>query len=181
MDDATSNHPFITATISLGTKTNTSLTVSSAHGGDSMTRGFVTQWSSSIYEDETDDTMTLPAGTNITEDLNLTCTIGTATLSYTISQYDTYVIPSWISLDSSTGVLSGTAPTPASAKEYKFYVDSAWTDSPAPSGTTQKLVTVNVGAFVEVETETEEVPSNRFSSDVAAYFAQIAVGIIAVL
>lgn len=181
MNDATSSHPFITFTITLGSKANSTVTASSAHGGEAMIRSINSEWTSSIYEDETNDTISLPAATAISDELNLTCTIGTASLTYTISQYDAYTIPSWISIDSSTGVLSGTSPTPASAKTFKFYVDSAWTDSPAPPGTVQKVVTVNVEAYVEPETETEEIPDKRSSSDAAALFAQIAVGIIAVL
>ena len=56
---------------------------------------------------------------------DLTCSkTGTTTITYGLSAYLSNVIPSWVSLNSSTGLLTIAAPSVTADTTYPFYVTS---------------------------------------------------------
>ena len=77
---------------------------------------------------------------------DLTCsTTGTTAITYSLSAHPPNAIPSWVSLNSNSGLLSITAPGVISDTTYSFYVDSTYSlaDSSA-----QKLIEVTVLKWV---------------------------------
>ena len=67
---------------------------------------------------------------------DLTCS-STNTISYSIAQYDSSAIPAWISIDSSTGELTISAPEVSADSEYDFYINSQVSGF---TNTVQKLI-----------------------------------------
>jgi hypothetical protein len=67
-------------------------------------------------------------------------------------------MPSWVTFDSSTLEISGTAPLVAQATNYTFYIKSAWTDNfPV---TVQKAITIQVGNTEDTkDVEDTEIPT----------------------
>lgn len=57
-------------------------------------------------------------------DLNLTCSTGSSTITYTLANYKTQSVPSWVSIDSATGVMNVTAPKVLQDVEYIFKIVS---------------------------------------------------------
>ena len=80
-------------------------------------------------------------GTTIQKFPSLTWSVsGSSSVSYNIQNYIT-TAPSWITIDSSTGVLTITAPEVASDTEYSFYVNS---DVSSPLVSVQKIVRIAI-------------------------------------
>ena len=74
--------------------------------------------------------------------LDLTCsTTGTTAITYSLSVYLSNAIPSWVSLNPSTGLLSITAPNVTADTTYPFYVDSTYSGAVS---FVQKLIQVTV-------------------------------------
>ena len=73
---------------------------------------------------------------------DLPCSVsGTTAISYTIANYLTTTAPSWVTIDSSTGTLSVTAPEVSSNTEYDFYINSAVSGVSDPI---QKLIKLTI-------------------------------------
>ena len=73
---------------------------------------------------------------------DLTCsTTGITAITYIISDYFSNVIPSWVSLNPSTGLLTITAPNVIADTTYPFYVDSTYSGAVS---LVQKLIQVTV-------------------------------------
>ena len=71
---------------------------------------------------------------------DLPCSIsGTTTINYSISNYMTSIAPSWVTINSLTGVLSIVAPEVSSNTEYDLYVNSAVS---GVSSSIQKLIKI---------------------------------------
>lgn len=74
--------------------------------------------------------------------LDLTCIGSTGpVIVYTQSQYNSEVIPTWISVDYPNFLMSGTAPTATVNSTHNFYIDA---DSTSWNFTARKLITVNL-------------------------------------
>ena len=77
---------------------------------------------------------------NVTPDL--TCSkAGITSITYSISAYSSNAIPSWVSLNSGTGLLSITAPNVTADTTYPFYVVSTYSGATSPE---QKLIQITV-------------------------------------
>ena len=105
----------------------TSLTINSAsYSNISVTYSSVSYIISDVNY-QTDDLST-SVFENIISQLNpeLPCSVvGTTSIFFSIANYPTSAVPSWISIDPSTGALSFTTPEVDSDTEYNFYIDSA--------------------------------------------------------
>ena len=74
--------------------------------------------------------------------LNLTCsTTGTTLISYSIADYGGTTAPSWVSIDSASGLLTISATSVTSNSEFSFYVNSLVTGLTDP---VQKLIKITV-------------------------------------
>ena len=61
---------------------------------------------------------------NISLPISLPCSMsGNTNLSYSITQYQAYTVPSWVTLDSSSQILN--VSTPSVAGQYQFYINTS--------------------------------------------------------
>ena len=73
---------------------------------------------------------------------DLTCsTTGSTSISYSLASYNGNVIPSWVTINSSTGQLSITTPSPSTNTDYSFYISSTIS---GVSSVVNKLMTISV-------------------------------------
>jgi hypothetical protein len=68
---------------------------------------------------------------------NLSCSIIYQFINYTFSEYGGIPVPEWISIESPSGVVSGTSPWDAEYSQYKVYIDSS-------PGVGQKLLIISI-------------------------------------
>ena len=73
---------------------------------------------------------------------NLSCSFsGSTSITYSLSSYNGSNSPSFMSIDSSTGVLSIVAPSVSSSNDYSFYIDSTVSGLSSP---VQKVIKLTV-------------------------------------
>ena len=73
---------------------------------------------------------------------NLSCSIsGSASIVYSLSNYNSAIIPSFVSINSTTGVLTIAAPSVSSSTSYSFYIDSTVSGM---SGPVQKIINLTI-------------------------------------
>lgn len=77
--------------------------------------------------------------------LELTCTnAADVTITYALAQYNSEVIPDWVTLNPATLKISGTTPNVTTTTTYNFLVDAS---STAWFGTKSKQITLVVNCF----------------------------------
>jgi hypothetical protein len=81
-------------------------------------------WLENIVYYSIDQTMELKPGTNFTLSPDVTWSTTGETVSYTVSNYGNEISPSWVKIDSSTGVISGSAPNDKKDTSYRMYISS---------------------------------------------------------
>ena len=73
---------------------------------------------------------------------DLTCsTTGITSITYSLASYNGNVIPAWITINSSTGQLSITTPSPSTNTDYSFYISSTIS---GVSSAVNKLMTISI-------------------------------------
>jgi hypothetical protein len=72
----------------------------------------------------TDETLSVSAGTNFIIYPEVTWTTSSTTMTHDFSEYNGIPVPEWISIDASTGEVSGTSPWDADNIQYKMYIDT---------------------------------------------------------
>jgi hypothetical protein len=95
------------------------------------------KWIENIVYYSNDQTMKLSAGTNFTLSPEVTWSTIGELVSYTLSDYGNESVPSWVEIDSSTGVISGSAPNDKKDTSYRMYISST---SPEFSSESLKLL-----------------------------------------
>ena len=120
---------------------------------------------------DTQDLGTISSCTQKSVTLDLTWSLsGNTGISHLLISDSTSSPPSWISLNSSTGVLSMTTPNLTAAASYQFYVKS---EVSGDSNVYQNLIKLTVDKYVYVKRQfTNEVKANTYSTQ-----AVMAVGV----
>ena len=87
-------------------------------------------------------TLSVSESTNSTQTPNLSCSYsGSTSIAYSLSSYNGATIPSFVSIDSATGVLTISAPSVSSSTNNSFYIDSTISGL---SGPVQSIVNLAV-------------------------------------
>ena len=85
---------------------------------------------------------TVSESTSSTQSPNLSCSLSGSTLiTYSLSSYNGAIIPSFVSINSTTGILTIAAPSVSSSTTYSFYIDSTIS---GVSGTFQEIINLTV-------------------------------------
>ena len=80
--------------------------------------------------------------TTSTQTPNLSCSfLGSTSITYTLSSYNGATIPSFVSINSATGVLTIVAPSVSISTTYSFFISST---VPGISGPVQKIINLTV-------------------------------------
>ena len=80
--------------------------------------------------------------TTITQTPNLSCSfLGSTSITFSLSSYNGAIIPSFVSINSVTGVLTIAAPSVSSSSTYSFNIDSTVSGM---SGPVQKIINLTV-------------------------------------
>ena len=78
---------------------------------------------------------------------DLPCSIsGSTFISFSTANYMTSTVPSWVAIDSVSGILSINAPEVSLDAEYDFYIDSAVSGASSPIQKLIKLIITNCAA-----------------------------------
>ena len=78
---------------------------------------------------------------------DLPCIIsGSTSISFSTANYMTSTVPSWVAIDSASGILSINAPEVSSNTEYDFYINSAASGVSSPIQKLIKLIITNCAA-----------------------------------
>ena len=80
--------------------------------------------------------------TTSTQIPNLSCSFsGSTSITYNLSSYNGAIIPSFVSIDSTTGVLTIVAPNVSSSTTYSFYITSTISGMSSP---VQKIINLTI-------------------------------------
>jgi hypothetical protein len=97
----------------------------------------LSNWIENIVYYLNGQTMELKPGINFTLFPDVTWSTTGETVSYTLLNYGNAIVPNWVEIDSSTGVISGSAPDDKKDTSYKMYISST---SPEFSNASLKLL-----------------------------------------
>ena len=87
-------------------------------------------------------TYSVSESTTSTQTPNLSCSFSESTsITFSLSSYNGAIIPSFVSIDSVTGVLTIAAPSVSSSTTFSFYIDSTVSGM---SGPVQKIINLTV-------------------------------------
>ena len=115
---------------------------SDAYTNQTVTYNLVSSITSDAYLQTDTQTFSVSESTTSTQTPNLPCSFsGSTSITYSLSSYNGALVPSFVSIDSSTGVLSIVAPSVSSSTTYSFYIDSTISGI---SGTVQKIISLTV-------------------------------------
>ena len=115
---------------------------SSAFSNQSVTYVAGTSYVSDVYYQVNSQTYTYNKNVNVDVTPDLPCApSGTPTIAYSLSAYNGNTVPSWLSIGSSTGLLSIATPNLSSDTSYSFYISSLVTGL---ASSVNKIVTVSV-------------------------------------
>ena len=86
--------------------------------------------------------LSVSESTNSTQTPNLSCSFsGSTSIIYNLSSYNGAIIPSFVSIDSATGVLTIAAPSVSSSTSYSFYITSTISGMSSP---VQKIINLTI-------------------------------------
>jgi hypothetical protein len=120
--------------------TNT-FTVNNSPASGTVTYIEGTSWVENIVYFSSTQTITVIEKENFVISPEVTCSTTGVAVSYTLSQYNSEPVPIWATIDSSTGVLAGTAPEVNSSTSYSMYIDSTSSEF---TGASQKILIIKV-------------------------------------
>ena len=107
-----------------------------------MLYNLVSSITSDAYLQTDTQTFSVSESTTTTQTPNLSCSFsGSTSITYSLSSYNGALVPSFVSINTSTGVLSIVAPSVSSTTTYGFYIDSTISGI---SGTVQKIISLTV-------------------------------------
>ena len=102
----------------------------------------VSSSSSDAYLQIATQSFSVSESTTSTQTPNLSCSFsGSTSITFSLSSYNGGVVPSFVSIDSATGVLSISAPSVSSSTTYSFNIDSTISGM---SGPVQKIINLTV-------------------------------------
>ena len=115
---------------------------------------------------ETQDLGSINSNSEKSYSLNFTCSInGKTEISYSLVSDFSQSLPNWISLNSSTGILSIKSPNLSSAMSYQFYVNSTVSGTPTISYSQLIKILVEKGNSNTKKEATTEVKGCIYSSN----------------
>ena len=95
-----------------------------------------------VYQQTEMENFSVSESTTSTQTPNLSCSFsGSTSITYSLSSYNSVAIPSFVSINSVTGILSIIAPSVSSSTTYSFYIDST---AAGISGPIQKIINLIV-------------------------------------
>ena len=107
-----------------------------------VTYNLISSTTSDAYLQIATQTLSVSESTTSTQTPNLSCSFsGSTSITYSLSSYNGGIIPSFVSIDSATGVLTIAAPSVSSSTTYSFYIDSTISGI---SGPVQKIINLTV-------------------------------------
>jgi hypothetical protein len=131
----------VTASDTLLALVTNSFTVNSSPTSGTVAYLETTSWVENIVYYSSAQTITVIEKENFSISLEVTCSTTGVAVSYALSSYNSESVPKWISIDLSTGVLTGTAPEVNSSTSYSMYLDSTSTEF---TGASQKKLIIQV-------------------------------------
>ena len=130
---------------------------------------------SDVYFQINTETFSVSESTTSTQTPNLSCSFsGSTSITYSLSSHNGAIIPSFVSINSATGVLTIAAPSVSSSTNYSFNVDSAVSGVTNP---VQKIINLTVKKCTTGCCNSQE--SEATKSDVAKVLRIIIQGVIA--
>ena len=107
-----------------------------------MLYNLVSSTNSDAYFQVVTQAFSISESTASTQTPNLSCSFsGSTSITYSKSSYNGAIIPSFVSIDSATGVLTITSPSVSSSTTYSFYIDSTVSGM---SGPVQKIINLTI-------------------------------------
>ena len=123
------------ATVTPTTPTYTNQTVVYVQG---------TTTTSNIYTQTLTQSLSVIESTNTSITPDLSCSFsGTVSITYSLSNYGSSTVPSWVTINSSSGILTVTSPSVTADTEYSFYVSSIISGVSSPVLKLVKLKVLN--------------------------------------
>ena len=108
----------------------------------SIQNNLVSSTNSDAYFQVVTQAFSISESTASTQTPNLSCSFsGSTSIIYSKSSYNGAIIPSFVSIDSATGVLTITSPSVSSSTTYSFYIDSTVSGMSEP---VQKIINLTV-------------------------------------
>ena len=107
-----------------------------------VTYNLVSSANSDAYLQIATQAFSVTESTTSTQTPNLSCSFsGSTSITFSLSSYNGAIIPSFVSINSTTGVLTIAAPSVSSSTTYSFYIDSTVSGI---SGPVQKIINLTV-------------------------------------
>lgn len=126
---------------SISVATSESIT-SATYTNQSLTYTVTASTTSDVRYQTNDEISSVVENTSVTITPSLPCSSsGSTAITYSLSAYNGGTLPSWVAIDTSTGVLTVTAPTVSASTQYDFYIDSTVAGVTNP---VQKLIKLTV-------------------------------------
>ena len=98
---------------------------SGSYTNQSYTYTFSSPTTSDVYYQTNDQAVSVVENASSSVTPTLTCSSsGSTAITYSLSAYNGGTVPSWVSINSSTGTLTVTASSVSADTEFDFYVDS---------------------------------------------------------
>ena len=111
-----------------------------------MLYNLISSITSDAYLQIVTQTLFVTESTTSTQTPNLSCSFsGSTSITFSLSSYNGAIIPSFISINSTTGVLTIAAPSVSSSTTYSFFIDSTVSGI---SGPVQKIINLTVNKSV---------------------------------
>ena len=116
--------------------------VITTYANQSVTYNLISPGTSNAYIQNETQTLSVSELTISTQTPNLSCSFsGSTSITYSLSSYNGAIIPSFVSIDSATGVLTIAAPNVSSSSNYSFYITSTISGMSSP---VQKVINLTV-------------------------------------
>ena len=107
-----------------------------------MLYSLISSTPSDAYIQISSQALSVSESTTITQIPNLSCSFsGSTSITYSLSSYNGAIIPSFVSIDSATGVLTIAAPSVSSSTNYSFYITSTISGMSNP---VQKVINLTI-------------------------------------
>ena len=120
--------------------------VAGTYANQTVTYNLVSSTNSDAYLQIATQAFSVTESTTSTQTPNLSCSFsGSTSITFSLSSYNGAIIPSFISINSTTGVLTIAAPSVSSSTTYSFYIDSTVSGI---SGPVQKIINLTVNKSV---------------------------------
>jgi hypothetical protein len=131
----------VTASDTLLALVTNTFTVNNSPASGTVTYIESTSWVENIVYFSSAQTMTVTEKEDFAISPQVTCSTTGVAVNYALSPYNSEPVPSWVTIDSSTGVLTGTAPEVDSSTSYSMYIDSTSSEF---TGASKKILIIQV-------------------------------------